>query len=87
MPRGTDRPQQTILQHGYITTHKILGFETKQGDLKEWISEARDRLTRTTRVESRLDYLPAASQDIGKDKQRADIQGDLKTTIDLKGRP
>jgi hypothetical protein len=35
-------PQQTI-RHAYISTLKKLGFEEEKGQLREWMTVARDR--------------------------------------------
>ena len=56
-PRPSGRPQQTI-RHAYITTLKKLGFEQEKGQMREWMTVARDRPTWGTNVESRLG-LPA----------------------------
>jgi hypothetical protein len=53
-PRPTGRPQQTI-RHAYITTLNKLGFEQEKGQLREWMTVARDIPTWGTNVESRLE--------------------------------
>jgi hypothetical protein len=54
-PRPTGRPQQTI-RYAYIITLNKLGFEQEEGQLREWMTVARDtgRPTWGTNVESRL---------------------------------
>jgi hypothetical protein len=58
-PRPAGRPQQTI-RHGYRTTLSNLGFEHKQGQIREWMTVARDRPTWGTIVESRLGLPPGS---------------------------
>ncbi len=58
-PRPSGRPQQTI-RYAYITTLKKLGFEQEKGQMREWMTVARDRPTWGTNVESRLG-LPTGS--------------------------
>jgi hypothetical protein len=41
-PRAVGRPQQTICQ-AYITALEKLGFEGEKGQLREWMTVARDR--------------------------------------------
>jgi hypothetical protein len=48
------RPQQTI-RHAYMTSLEKLGFEGEQGQLREWMTVARDRPAWGQRVESQLD--------------------------------
>jgi hypothetical protein len=52
------RPQQTIC-HAYITTLTKLGFEHEKGQIREWMTIARDIPTWGTIVESRLGLPPA----------------------------
>jgi hypothetical protein len=40
--RPVGRPQETI-RHAYISTLKKLGFEGEKGQLREWMTVARDR--------------------------------------------
>jgi hypothetical protein len=40
-PRQKGRPQQTI-RHTYITTLENLGFEEEKGQLREWMTVARE---------------------------------------------
>jgi hypothetical protein len=58
-PRAVGKPQQTI-RHAYITTLKKLGFEEEKGQLREWMTVARDRSTWGQRVESQLDLPPGS---------------------------
>jgi hypothetical protein len=41
-PRKAGRPTHTI-RHAYITTLEELGFEEEKGQLREWMTVARDR--------------------------------------------
>jgi hypothetical protein len=41
-PQKAGRPTQTI-RHAYITTLEKLGFEDEKGQLREWMTVARDR--------------------------------------------
>ncbi len=52
-------PQQTI-RHAYISTLKKLGFEEEKGQLREWMTVARDRAAWGQRVESYLDLSPGS---------------------------
>jgi hypothetical protein len=38
------RPQQTIRHDTYASTLKKLGFEEERGQLREWMTVARDRV-------------------------------------------
>jgi hypothetical protein len=58
-PRPTGRPQQTI-RHAYISTLQNLGFEGDKGQLREWMTVARDRLAWGRKVEYKL-LLPPGS--------------------------
>jgi hypothetical protein len=58
-PRAVGRPQQTI-RHAYITTVEKLGFEGEKGQLREWMTVARDRPVWGQRVESQLDLPPGS---------------------------
>ena len=58
-PRPHGRPQQTI-RHAYITTLRKLGFEEEKGQLREWMTIARDRSAWGERVESHLDLPPGS---------------------------
>jgi hypothetical protein len=63
---GLDTDHSKAIRHGYITSAlEILGFETKQADLEEWTTEARDRPTRTRRVESQLGLPNGSELNIG----------------------
>jgi hypothetical protein len=57
--RAVGRPQQTI-RHAYITTLEKLGFAGDKGQLKEWMTVARDRPAWGQRVESQLDLPPGS---------------------------
>jgi hypothetical protein len=52
-------PQQTI-RHAYISTLKKFGFEEEKGQLREWMTVARDRAGRALKVESELDLPPGS---------------------------
>jgi hypothetical protein len=56
-PRKAGRPTQTI-RHAYLATLKRLGFEEEKGQLKEWMTVARDRSAWGQRVESYLELPP-----------------------------
>jgi hypothetical protein len=56
--RPVERPQQTI-RHAYISTLKKLGFEGEKGQLREWMTVARDRSAWGRKVEYKL--LPPVS--------------------------
>lgn len=58
-PRAAGRPQQTI-RHAYISTLKKLGFEREKGELKEWMTVARDRAAWGRKVEYKLDLPPGS---------------------------
>ena len=58
-PRPVGRPQQTI-RHAYISTLKKLGFEGEKGELREWMTVARDRSAWARKVEYKL-LLPPGS--------------------------
>jgi hypothetical protein len=47
------RPQQTI-RHAYISTSRKLGFEGEKGQLREWMTVARDRSAWARKVEYKL---------------------------------
>jgi hypothetical protein len=53
-PRPVGRPQQTI-RHAYVSTLKILGFVGDRGQLREWMTVARDRSAWVLLVEDKLD--------------------------------
>jgi hypothetical protein len=57
--RPVGRPQQTI-RHAYISTLKKLGFEGEKGQLREWMTVARDRSAWGRKVENKL-LLPPGS--------------------------
>jgi hypothetical protein len=58
-PRPAGRPQQTIRQAS-ISTLKKLGFEEKKGQLREWMTIARDRPAWALKVEYKLDLPPGS---------------------------
>jgi hypothetical protein len=58
-PRAVGRPQQTI-RHAYITTLEKLGFAEEKGQLREWMTVARDRPAWEQRVKSQLDLPPGS---------------------------
>jgi hypothetical protein len=58
-PQPVGRPQQTI-RHAYISTLKKLGFEGEKGQLREWMTVARDRSAWARKVEYKL-LLPPGS--------------------------
>jgi hypothetical protein len=58
-PRKAGRPKQTI-RHAYLATLERLGFEGEKGQLKEWMTVARDRSAWGQRVESYLDLPPGS---------------------------
>jgi hypothetical protein len=53
------RPQQTI-RHAYISTLKKHGFEEEKGQLREWMTVARDRPAWALKVEYKLDLPPGS---------------------------
>jgi hypothetical protein len=55
--RPVGRPQQTI-RHAYIRTLKKLGFEEEKGQLREWMTVARDRSAWGRKVEYKLELPP-----------------------------
>jgi hypothetical protein len=59
-PRPVRRPQQTI-RHAFTSTPKKLGFEQDKGQLREWMTVARDRSAAwALKVEYKLGtFLPA----------------------------
>jgi hypothetical protein len=57
-PRPAGRPQQTI-PHAYISTLKKLGSEEEKGQLRVWMTVARDRPAWALKVEYKLDLPPA----------------------------
>jgi hypothetical protein len=58
-PRPVGRPQQTI-RHAYVSTLKRVGFEGDKGQLREWMTVARDRSSWPLRVEWKLDLPPGS---------------------------
>jgi hypothetical protein len=58
-PRPAGRPQQTI-RHAYISTLKKLGFEEEKGQLREWMTVARDTAAWALKVEYKLDLPPGS---------------------------
>jgi hypothetical protein len=58
-PRKAGRPTQTI-RHAYIITLEKLGFEEEKGQLREWMTVARDRSSWGQSVELHLE-LPTGS--------------------------
>jgi hypothetical protein len=58
-PRPAGRPQQTI-RHAYISTLKKHGFEEEKGQLREWMTVARDRPAWALKVEYKLDLPPGS---------------------------
>jgi hypothetical protein len=70
--------EHNAIRHDYVTTLKILSFETNKGDLKEWMTEALET-DRHGQQEwnPTSDYLPAPSENMGKDDQRTDEEGEL----------
>jgi hypothetical protein len=57
-PRNAGRPTQTI-RHACITTLEKLGFEEEKGQLREWMTVARDRPAWGQRFELHLEsFLP-----------------------------
>jgi hypothetical protein len=58
-PRPVGRPQQTI-RHAYISTLEKLGFEEEKGQVREWMTVARDRAAWALKVEYKLDLPPGS---------------------------
>jgi hypothetical protein len=48
------------VHHAYTTTLEKLGFEEEKGQLREWMTVARDRSAWGQRVESHLDLPPGS---------------------------
>jgi hypothetical protein len=57
--RPVGRPQQTT-RHAYISILKRLGFEEEKGQLREWMTVARDSAAWALKVESVLDLPPGS---------------------------
>jgi hypothetical protein len=53
-PRPIGKPQQTI-RHAYISTLEKLGFKEGKGQLREWMTVARDKPAWAQRVESHFE--------------------------------
>jgi hypothetical protein len=56
-PRLRHNPQQAI-RHGYTTTLKILGFETKQMELEKWMTESKKTDRSITDMDMDMDHQP-----------------------------
>jgi hypothetical protein len=74
LPGG--RPQQTVRHHAYIITLKKLGFEGEKGQLREWMTVARDRSAWGRKVEYKLldSFLLAHSRISADTKLRNEIR-------------
>jgi hypothetical protein len=57
-PRPAGRPQQTI-RHAYISTLKKLDFEEEKGQIREWMTVARDRPAWALKVEYKSYSIPS----------------------------